>query len=156
MKVAICPDCGSINTYIHDERFSDEGVRLTCSDCGYRRYFKDISDIDMVEAPKTLRESTSMKLNRTKRAQRRHKDITKAIRKKYISDHVYFNLGGEFSYYNNLHQYNKNKIYCSCPLCAAKSKTKYGRNMKISEIRKIGLKSFKRQSSQLEALESEV
>ena len=140
MKVAICPDCGSINTYIHDERFSDEGVRLTCSDCGYRRYFKDISDIDMVEAPKTLGESTSRGLNRTK---------------KYISDHVYFNLGGEFSYYNNLHQYSKNKIHCSCPLCAAKSKTKYGRNMKISEIRKIGLKSFKRQSSQLEALKGE-
>lgn len=26
------------------------------------------------------------------------------------------------TYYNNLHQYSKNKIHCSCPLCRAKKK----------------------------------
>lgn len=44
-------------------------------------------------------------------------------------------------YYDNLHQYSKNKIHCSCWLCSAKS-TKYrGRgptvNYKISDLRKI-------------------
>lgn len=39
-------------------------------------------------------------------------DWTKAKRKSSISSHV---LG--HSYYDNLHQYSKNKIHCSCPLC---------------------------------------
>lgn len=39
-------------------------------------------------------------------------DWTKAKRKSSISSRI---LG--HSYYNNLHQYSKNKIHCSCPLC---------------------------------------
>lgn len=50
------------------------------------------------------------------RAERRKNDYNKAIRKKNIAEH---NKG--FSYYDNLHQYSKNKVHCSCPLCAAKT-----------------------------------
>lgn len=39
-------------------------------------------------------------------------DWTKAKRKSSISSRI---LG--YSYYDNLHQYSKNKIHCSCPLC---------------------------------------
>ena len=28
------------------------------------------------------------------------------------------------TWYNNLHQYSKNKIHCSCPLCSSKTKNK--------------------------------
>ena len=46
------------------------------------------------------------------RAERRKNDYNKAIRKKNIAEH---NHGS--SWYDNLHQYSKNKIHCSCPLC---------------------------------------
>lgn len=60
------------------------------------------------------------------RAQKRHDDFTKAIRKKNICEQHY-----GFEYYHNLHQYSKNKIHCSCPLCRAKTSGKknyYGSN----------------------------
>ena len=47
------------------------------------------------------------------RAYRRHKDYSKAIRKRNISDAIYRPLGDKH-YFNNLHQYSKNKIHCSC------------------------------------------
>ena len=49
------------------------------------------------------------------RAERRHNDWTEAIRKKNIAIDVQ-----DIEWYNNLHQYSKNKIHCSCPLCRAK------------------------------------
>ena len=54
---------------------------------------------------------------RTK-AERRKNDYKKAIRKRDIAEKHY-----GFSYYDNLHQYSKNKIHCSCPMCTAKTKT---------------------------------
>ena len=85
------------------------------------------------------------------RAWRRKKDFCKAIRKRKIdldctwwsevpADFMNFNVSGGF--YKNLHQYSKNKIHCSCPLCSAKTnnkKNKYApsKNYKISELRKI-------------------
>lgn len=50
------------------------------------------------------------------RAERRKDDYNKAIRKKNIVEH---NHG--YSRYDNLHQYSKNKVHCSCPLCSAKT-----------------------------------
>lgn len=41
------------------------------------------------------------------------KDVNKALRKRNISKHA---IGCDW--YNNLHQYSKNKIHCSCPWCA--------------------------------------
>lgn len=81
------------------------------------------------------------------RAERRNTDWKKAIRKKNIAKHIYL-MEDEFPYYDNLHQYSKNKIHCSCPLCAAKTNSrKIGRvyegfhrtgkyNYKISELKK--------------------
>ena len=47
-------------------------------------------------------------------AEKRHNDWKKAIRKSNIVKRVYrWNEG----WYDNLHQYSKNKIHCSCPLC---------------------------------------
>ena len=53
-------------------------------------------------------------------AERRHNDIVKALRKRQICRKYY-----GWEYYDNLHQYSKNKIHCSCPMCAAKTNTKY-------------------------------
>jgi transposase-like protein len=57
----------------------------------------------------------------------------KALRKRRIAKEIYHNwsnsFGDEWEYYNNLHQYSKNKIHCSCPLCSAKTRNK-GRRAK--------------------------
>lgn len=65
-------------------------------------------------------------------AERRHNDWTKAIRKHNLYP----------DYYDNLHQYSKNKIHCSCPLCRAKSNdrnAKYGSkiNWSVSDKRRF-------------------
>lgn len=49
------------------------------------------------------------------RGERRKIDFLHAIRKKKIDRQ--YPLGEEYPMYNNLHQYSKNKIHCSCPLC---------------------------------------
>ena len=54
---------------------------------------------------------------RTK-AEKRHNDWKKAIRKKKIINAYGYEL------YDNLHEYSKNKIHCSCPMCSAKTKNK--------------------------------
>ena len=56
-------------------------------------------------------------MNRTS-AERRHNDITKAIRKRDICRKAY-----NWEWYDNLHQYSKNKIHCSCPMCTSKTNT---------------------------------
>ena len=66
------------------------------------------------------------------KAWRRHKDYSKAKRKRDIDRELQpiFNNeeGLHFWYwYGNLHQYSKNKIHCSCPLCAAKTNNKRGK-----------------------------
>lgn len=73
-------------------------------------------------------------------AEKRHNDWKKAIRKKRISD----TYCGNYPWYDNLHQYSKNKIHCSCPLCAAKTNNRnrvgaYQPNTdwKISDQRKL-------------------
>lgn len=72
--------------------------------------------------------------------------IVKALRKRTIANVMYNWYDSGFSYYNNLHQYSKNKVHCSCPLCSAKTRNKaYGRrnamapkiNYTISDMRKI-------------------
>lgn len=55
------------------------------------------------------------------RAEKRHNDWKKAIRKRDITKNVY-RLNSDW--YDNLHQYSKNKIHCSCPFCSAKTAKK--------------------------------
>ena len=63
-------------------------------------------------------------------AEKRHNDWKKAIRKRNII-HQY-----GFDYYDNLHQYSKNKIHCSCPMCRGKTDYNSGRTT-ISDQRKL-------------------
>lgn len=70
------------------------------------------------------------------RAWRRYKNYTKAKRKrsidmfsnywaKKVNDPFTFWLDGyRCGWYDNLHQYSKNKIHCSCPMCSAKTRNK--------------------------------
>lgn len=53
----------------------------------------------------------------------------KALRKRRIAEEVYYN-GKEHPYYDNLHQYSKNKIHCSCPMCSPKTRNKGHRDRK--------------------------
>ena len=65
-------------------------------------------------------------------AERRKNDYNKALRKKNIAEHNY-----GFAYYDNVHQYSKNKIHRSCPLCTAKTDMNSKNNIKISDKKKI-------------------
>lgn len=76
----------------------------------------------------------------------RRRSILKALRKRRIAEKIYGFLHGEYAYYDNLHQYSKNKIHCSCPMCAQKtngasiSRFKRfvpGSDYKISDVRKL-------------------
>lgn len=56
---------------------------------------------------------------RKPRSQAYNRDVSvrKALR---IAREVYYD-GDTHPYYNNLHQYSKNKIHCSCSMCSAKA-----------------------------------
>ena len=58
-------------------------------------------------------------------AEKRHNDWKKAIRKRNITRTWRLNT----DYYDNLHQYSKNKIHCSCALCACKTKGKKAKRL---------------------------
>lgn len=62
------------------------------------------------------------------RGERRKRDIYKALRKKRIAREVYQSWDEEWEYYNNLHQYSKNKVHCSCPICSGLNKTNTKKN----------------------------
>ncbi len=79
------------------------------------------------------------------RAYNRDVSRRKALRKKRISDNFWLHAS-DYPYYDNLHQYSKNKIHCSCPMCSPKTKNKGKRgrknynpthNFKASDIRKF-------------------
>ena len=48
----------------------------------------------------------------------------KALRKRRISRYDYYYRVEEKDYYDNLHQYSKNKVHCSCPTCQTKTRNK--------------------------------
>lgn len=77
-----------------------------------------------------------------------NRDISrrKALRKRRLSEAIYY-MGKDHPYYDNLHQYSKNKIHCSCPACSSKTRNKGHRryrsgnymkhiNYKASELRR--------------------
>ena len=83
----------------------------------------------------------------------RNRDLSrrKALRKRRIANEIYRNhdsQGEYLPYYDNLHQYSKNKIHCSCAACQQKTRNKGKRhardygwypsiNYKISDLRKL-------------------
>lgn len=73
---------------------------------------------------------------RRTRGERRKTSIFKAIRKRKIDT-----ASGYSARYNNLHQYSKNKVHCSCPLCRNKSKDRDAMGKKfcptVADIRKL-------------------
>lgn len=71
------------------------------------------------------------------RAIHRKNNVHKAIRKRKIATKIY-----KTSYYDNLHQYSKNKIHCSCPLCAFNHKKNGYVNYPISDIRRISSMNY--------------
>ena len=63
---------------------------------------------------------------RRTRAWRRYKNYTKAKRKREIDravSHYFYEWFGH-GFYDNLHEYSKNKIHCSCPDCSPKTRNK--------------------------------
>lgn len=54
-------------------------------------------------------------------AEKRHNDWKKAIRKRRIDRETQGDWGKDW--YDNLHQYSKNKIRCGCGLCSRYNKT---------------------------------
>lgn len=64
-------------------------------------------------------------------ARRRRLNITKALRKRKITRH-YGTYNGK-DWYNNLHQFSKNKIHCSCACCSFNNRRK--RRMGFPKIR---------------------
>lgn len=68
-----------------------------------------------------------MKVKGNSRAYNRQMSRRKALRKRRISEQ-YYGIDREHPYYNNLHQYSKNKIHCSCLLCSRKTRNKGRRN----------------------------
>ena len=72
------------------------------------------------------------------RGERRKINFFHAIRKKKIDKQ--YPLGDKYPMYDNLHQYSKNKIHCSCPDCRGKE-SGLGENSirqyKISDQKKI-------------------
>ena len=81
------------------------------------------------------------------RAYNRDVSKRKALRKKRLAEEVYYNAK-EWPYYNNLHQYSKNKIHCSCPICSPKTRNK-GRRDRKNYMRSLNYKAseLKRQIS---------
>ena len=66
------------------------------------------------------------------RAERRKRNWKKAIRKRRIAKEIYPSISEDGNeYYDNLHQYSKNKIHCSCGFCCAKTRNKSESRRKI-------------------------
>ena len=81
-----------------------------------------------------------------------NRDVSKrkALRKRRLARMMYHYEWepSSWEYYDNLHQYSKNKIHCSCPMCSTKTRNKghrrhkagnYNRNLnyKASELRRL-------------------
>ena len=66
----------------------------------------------------------------TDRGLRRKRDFVHAIRKMAKCD--------KFPWYDNLHQYSKNKIHCSCRMCQYRSgENNSNKNYRASDRRKL-------------------
>lgn len=85
-----------------------------------------------------------------KTAEKRHNDWKKAVRKRRIDRER--DPRDTHDYYDNLHQYSKNKIHCSCPLCRSKTNPKKGQgcgpSMNWSEADQRKLEDMKEQEEE--------
>ena len=123
---------------------------------------KEYCNVEMTEAEVEELFSTSKNAGRRTRGERRKNDFKKAVRKRSIDIAHEFGTADleEFvdkdatpeerakvyrkkwkegvavyvPYYDNIHQYSKNKIHCSCPLCSGKDWR--GRHVMTNQERK--------------------
>ena len=72
-----------------------------------------------------------MRIKGYSRAYNRKASIRKALRKKHLAE----DLG--LITYDNLHQYSKNKVHCSCPSCNPKTNAKGKSNLTHSDAKKM-------------------
>lgn len=84
------------------------------------------------------------------RGNRRKQDAAKAIRKRKLAKELY-----QLDWYDNLHEYSKGKIHCSCPMCRAKTNGKKNiktgstsNNWKRSDLLKIAAMEAKEKEYQ--------
>lgn len=56
----------------------------------------------------------------------------KAVRKRRIAREVYSWSNSEWEYYDNLHQYSKNKVHCSWPRLFSKNREKGNYNRSLN------------------------
>lgn len=142
----ICNICGSNNLEITDRRFCDEGFRSICHSCNSRFYEKTLEELPITILNVEHKHKKHGK-HPIDRGSRRKTNYNKALRKKHISDN-YSCIG--HSYYKFLNQYSKNKIHCSCSLCRSKTRDSiYGLHYRISDLRKIGAKSYRKEKVNL-------
>lgn len=141
MFKVICSICGSDDIDINDKSCYGGEVKSVCNSCGNVAYAKVADELPII----TTYDDVMLVNNhiRRNRGERRHKDFSKAIRKRNLDRSIcdYDGL------YKNLHQYSKNKIHCSCPFCSAKYKRMNGAaglNPTISDLRKHKVGKIKR------------
>lgn len=71
-------------------------------------------------------------------AYNRDVSFRKALRKKRLAKETCWSPSG-WEYYDNVHQYSKNKIHCSCHCCSTKTRNK-GRRQRGNYRRSINYK----------------
>ena len=103
-----------------------------------------IENMDIFDKDEMIQKNTTCKVSHIsedstydlpqvkKKSIRRKNDIRKAIRKRKITANIYHT-----GYYDNLHQYSKNKIHCSCPICAFNHKKLGYKNRTFKELKQI-------------------
>jgi len=76
---------------------------------------------------------------RRTRAQRRKASVAKSLRKRRIDRAI--SPSGDAPMYQNLHQFSKNKIHCSCVICRRKSNGRHAMSRKFcptaADVRKL-------------------
>lgn len=102
-------------------------MTCVCMECGSVWEEKDLETVvldtgdEFAACPECGCSSFDLIPDRPSRGERNKKNWAKAIRKRnLVVSWPCFKEG----YYNNLHQYMKNKIHCSCPMCRAKTSKK--------------------------------
>ena len=90
-------------------------------------------------------------------AEKRHNDFKKAIRKRNIDRELDAASIYHHDWYDNLHQYSKNKIHCSCPRCSCKTNNKgkkgnweHTPNWSISALKQLNAMDYEEEESEEE------
>lgn len=87
-------------------------------------------------------------MNNKRNSSAYNRDVSKrkALRKRRIAREIYPYMDKD--YYDNLHQFSKNKIHCDCPICSPKTRNK-GRRDRKNYMRSLNYKAseLKRQIS---------